>query len=343
MGAPSGTREIALRAQAALPALAASGAKERNRFLTYLAGLIIDNGEALIHANGVDMEAAEAKGLSGPLLDRLSLTAQGVRGLARGILDVAALPDPLGRIEEHSVLENGLGVGRMRVPLGLIAFICEARPGAVAEAAAMAVKSGNALVARPGSEAKESATMIGGFIREALKWSGLPEDAVAVLAGSGREAVMELVSLEGIVDLAIPRGGEGLIRHVTENSLVPVLRHYKGVCHLYVDLGSDLEMATNLIINGKASRPGTCNALECLLVHQDEAEGLFRLLVPEMLEKGITVRAHQNALPLLKKRMGAKAEKADPSDWGREYLDLIMAVKLVSGLDEALEHIRLYG
>ncbi|MDR2339797.1 MAG: glutamate-5-semialdehyde dehydrogenase [Deltaproteobacteria bacterium] len=335
-------RPLAIKAQESLPSLAASGGAARDGLLLRLADLLDLRAGEVLDANRRDMENGRAAGLPAPLLDRLELSPGRVADLAKGIREVAQLPDPLGAVEDFRELASGLKVGRMRVPLGLIAFICEARPGAVAEAAAMALKSGNALLVKPGKEAKESAAVIGSLIGEALTASGLPAGAVAVLAGTGREGVLELLRMDDLIDLVIPRGGEGLIRYVAENSRIPVLKHFKGVCHLYVDKGADLGMATELAVNGKANRPGTCNALECLLVHQDEAEGLFRLLVPRLVEKKVRVRAHEDSLPKLS-GMGDLLEKAVPSDWGKEFLDLVLALKCVASMDEALEHIRLYG
>jgi glutamate-5-semialdehyde dehydrogenase len=336
-------RETALKAKDSLAALAASSGRARNQALLSLASLIERNAGEILSRNQEDMDEGARSGLPGPMLDRLQLTPERVKGLSSGILDVARLPDPLGAIEDHKVLESGLKVGRMRIPLGVIAFICEARPGAVADAFAMAVKSGNALLVKPGKEAARTSGFIGGLISRALKEAGLPEGAVSVLSSAGHDGVLELLKMDDLVDLVIPRGGEGLIRFVAENSRMPVLKHFKGVCHLYVDQGCDLDMAVRLTINGKADRPGTCNALECLLVHRGEAGGLFPLLIPELQKNGIKVRAHESAWPFLDGRLPGLLEKAGEDDWGREYLDLILAVKVVDGMDGALSHIRLYG
>jgi glutamate-5-semialdehyde dehydrogenase len=336
-------RSAAEAARASLPALAASPAPARNLVLTTLASLIEKNSEKLLELNRRDLENGQKAGLSAPLLDRLELNPARVAGLRAGLLEVAGLPDPLGPIEDFRTLESGLSVGRMRVPLGVIAFICEARPGAVAEAAAMAIKSGNAILAKPGKEARLTSEYVGELIQEALGAASLPAAAAAVLASAGREGVLELLKMDDAIDLVIPRGGEGLIRFVAENSRIPVLRHFKGVCHLYVDEGADLDMAVRLIINSKANRPGTCNALECLLVDGREAPGLFPLLAPEIVKSKIKIRADEAAFQHLDGKIGGLLERAGESDWGREFLDLILAVKVVDGLGGALEHIRLYG
>ncbi|MDR2406242.1 MAG: glutamate-5-semialdehyde dehydrogenase [Deltaproteobacteria bacterium] len=334
---------LAQRAKDSLPTLFSSSSNTRNLALTTLARLLIERMDELISANQEDVEKARGSGFPEPLIDRLELNQTRVAGLAKGIQEVAALPDPLGAVEDLKVVESGLRVGRMRVPLGLIAFICEARPGAVAEAAAMALKSGNGLLVKPGKEAKNSSKCIGSLIGEALSQAQLSGDLVAVLSGTGREDLVELLKLSDYVDLVIPRGGEGLIRFVAENSRIPVLKHFKGVCHLYVDKGADLDMAVSLIINGKANRPGTCNALECLLVNQDEATQLFPRLIPLFKDNGIKIRAHESAYSHLEGHLGSLLQKADDSDWGKEYLDLTLSVKLVTNMEEALEHIRLYG
>jgi glutamate-5-semialdehyde dehydrogenase len=335
-------RETAEKAKGALPALAASPGAVRDALLSALAGLLEERSGGILEANREDMAKARAAGLPGPMLDRLELTPPRVRGLAQGIREVASLPDPLGGVEDFKELPSGLRVGRMRVPLGLIAFICEARPGAVAEAAAMALKSGNALLVKPGKESYGSSAAIGALIGEALSGAGLPLGAVAVLSGLPREGILEIVGMDDLVDLVIPRGGEGLVRFVAENSRVPVLKHFKGVCHLYVDKGADPKMAASLAIDGKTNRPGTCNALECLLVHQDEAEGFFKELVPGLVGHKVAVRACPRSKPHLS-GLGALLGDASEGDWGREFLGLTLAVRTVPGMGEALAHIARHG
>jgi glutamate-5-semialdehyde dehydrogenase len=252
-------RTIAKKANDSLDTLALSSVTTRNGVLIHLAEAIKNNTPKILEANKLDTDKAKEKGLSGALIDRLALTEARCYSLSDSLKELASLPDPLGAIEDLSTLENGLLVGRMRIPLGVIAFICEARPGAVVEAASMALKSGNAILIKPGKESYESSRVLGNLISSSISEFKLPEQSIKVLVDLEREEIIELIKLDDFVDLVIPRGGEGLIRFVTENSKIPVLKHYKGVCHLYVDENADLEMAKTTAINAKASRPATCN------------------------------------------------------------------------------------
>lgn len=335
-------KDIASRAAEGLSELAGSSALKRDSFLKSLSLNIETHIKDILSANLIDVKKARDSSLSEALIDRLTITEAGCRSLSESLIKVASLPDPLGAIEDMKLLPNGLYVGRMRIPLGLIAFICEARPGAVVEAAAMALKSGNGILVKPGKEAQESARVLGNLMREALESSGLPPGVLYVLADMEREGVKELVQMEDLVDVVIPRGGEGLIRFVTENSKVPVLKHYKGVCHLYVDSEADLIMAASIAINAKAQRPGTCNAMECLLVNNEIAEEFLQRLGPELKMKGIQVRSCPKALSILKP-LGVDVSLAEDSDYYKEYLDLILNLKVVDSMDEALRHIRTYG
>ncbi|MDR1041940.1 MAG: glutamate-5-semialdehyde dehydrogenase [Deltaproteobacteria bacterium] len=335
-------RDVAVAARAALPALARSPAGARNLFLERVARNLDENSKALLAENADDVSCARESGNTDAFLDRLALNRGRVESLAGSLRFTASLPDPLYGLEDVVRLDSGLTAGRMRVPLGVIAFICEARPGAVVEAAALAVKSGNAIVCKPGRDSCKSSGFLGAVMRRSLAEAGLPEDAVSVMPSLERDDVLELVSLDGVVDLVIPRGGEGLIRLVAENSRVPVLKHYKGVCHLYVDKGADVETAVKVIVDAKASRPGTCNALECLLVHAGEAEALLSALAPELKRRRVSVRAAKDCLPHLA-ALGDGAAEIAPGDYDREYLDLTLNVRAVPGLDGALEHIRLHG
>jgi glutamate-5-semialdehyde dehydrogenase len=336
-------RAAAEAAKASLPALARSTARDRDDFLLNLAENIIVNEEAILETNDLDVTRSRSEGRNAAFLDRLTIDPKRLDGLAQGIRDVAALPDPLGGMEDVTRLPSGLTVGRMRVPLGVIAFICEARPGAVVEAAALAVKSGNAIVCKPGSESRECSEILGAIIRHTLDQEGLPEDAVTVLSHAGREGVAELVSLDGLVDVAIPRGGEGLIRQVAESARVPVLRHYKGVCHIYVDSGADLEMALRVILDAKTSRPGTCNALECALVHADEAQFLLPKLAEHLMAAGVQVHASPECLGHMSVMGSGLLSEATAEDFGREFLALEMSVRTVTDMEDALAHIRRYG
>jgi glutamate-5-semialdehyde dehydrogenase len=330
--------EIAALTASALPALGASSGQIRNQVLLSLATLLENAEEELLAANEADLKEARANKLSEALIDRLALSPNRVSQLVAGLRETAALPDPLGAIEDYKTLPSGLMVGRMRVPLGLIVFVCEARPGAVAEAAAMALKSGNAIIVKPGKEVTHTAKALAPLLTEALKAAGLPGQAAVILPDLSHEGLKELISLNQYVDLIIPRGGENLIRFVDENAKAPVLRHFKGVCHLYVDEGADRKMALDLTVNAKVSRPGTCNALECLLVHQKEAPKFLPQVGSALIAQGVKIVSSPEALPYLP---GATKAKAD--DYGREFLSLKMAVKVVANLTEALDHIRQYG
>ncbi|MDR1081285.1 MAG: glutamate-5-semialdehyde dehydrogenase [Deltaproteobacteria bacterium] len=336
-------RAVAEAARASLPALARSSGTARSAFLERMAQNIRRSAKALIAENAEDVSASLSAGRTDAFLDRLALDQNRVDSLVRSLLQMASLPDPLYGVEETERLDSGLTVGRMRVPLGLIAFVCEARPGAAAEAAALAVKSGNAMVCKPGKESARSSRFLGAIMKRSLREAGLPEEAVAVLPSMDREEVLELVRLDGVVDLVIPRGGEGLIRLVAENSRVPVLKHYRGVCHLYVDRGADVPSSVRVIIDAKTSRPATCNALECLLVHEEAAPELAEALIPELRNNGVAVRASRSLMDLMRPLGEDLLSEAAPGDFDREYLDLVLNMASVPDLDAALDHIRLHG
>jgi glutamate-5-semialdehyde dehydrogenase len=336
-------KDKAKLAASGLDALAASSVLTRNRILLGWADDIAKNIPKLLEANQKDVENARKGGLSAALIDRLSLSEKSCLSLSESLREVASLPDPLGPVEDMKRLPNGLTVGRMRIPLGLIAFICEARPGAVAEAAAMALKSGNAILIKPGKEAAFSSGLLGEIMGETLSRSELPSSLVTVLADMERADVLELIQMEDLLDLIIPRGGEGLIRFVAENARVPVLKHYKGVCHVYVDECADLKMALEIVINAKAQRPGTCNALECLLVSDKVADAFLPMLAPKLLAHKIKIKASKEAYSILSPLMGKEAEEASESDYFKEYLDLILNVKTTKSMEEALLHIKTHG
>ncbi len=326
-------RELAERARRRLAEIAKG---DRDGALLAMADLLEARWGEVLEANRQDLEEAEAIGLSKAKLDRLALKEKDLKTLTEGLRQIAPLPDPLFRIEGLSKRPNGLRVGRMRVPLGLIGFIYEARPGATVEAVAVALKAGNAILLKGGKEARRSNEALVALWQEALRRAGLPEEAVGLVSG-GREAVLEMCRLE-LLDLLIPRGGEELIRLVQKEARVPVLAHAKGVNHLYVDRKADLPMALRLALNGKVQRPAVCNALEAVLVHEEVAEAFLPMLERAMREKGVELRACERALPLLKGAVPAR-----PEEWDQEYLDLILRVKVVSGLEEALDHIARHG
>jgi glutamate-5-semialdehyde dehydrogenase len=296
-----------------------------------------DPSSSLLVANAEDVAAARAAGLAEALVDRLVLDGARVRAMAEAVLAIASFDDPVGEVVGMKRRPNGLLVGRARVPLGVIAMIYEARPNVTVDAAVLCLKSGNAVLLRGGKEAARSNAALGELVREAVAMAGLPADAVQIVPPGDREQMKALVGMTGYVDLVIPRGGEGLIRFVAEHARVPVIEHYKGVCHLYVDEEADLDMALRLVENGKLQRPGVCNALECLLVHRAVAAPLLAR-VAALRDRGLELRADAEALPL-----APGARPAAEDDWGREFLAPVLAVRVVGSLDEALDHIARYG
>lgn len=291
----------------------------------------------MLAANRLDLERARNV-VSEAMLDRLALDPKRLEGIARAVLEIAALEDPVGEITGMRNRPNGLLVGRVRIPLGVVAMIYEARPNVTVDAAVLCIKSGNAVVLRGGSEAAESNLALGALVRAALEEVGLPGDAVQIVPPGEREATRALLGMTGLVDLAIPRGGEGLIRFVTENARVPVIQHYKGVCHLFLDEGCDAEMALRLVEDGKAVRVGVCNALECLLVHANEAARLLPRVDALAKEHGIELRACSRSLVHL-----PSAKAAQDEDFGHEFLAKILAVRVVDDFDGALADIARYG
>jgi len=325
------------RARATLPALARKTRSEKDAALGAIAESLRDHRASVLSANAEDHDAARALGTSEAMLDRLRLDDARVEAMARATLEVAALDDPVGHVVETTVRPNGLRVTRTRVPLGLIALIYESRPNVTAEVAALTLKAGDAVVLRGGSDALRSNLAIRDAVAVALRASGFPDDAVTLLDSRDRDSIRALVQTRG-VDLAIPRGGEGLIRFVTEHARVPVVQHYKGVCHLFVDQGADLDMAVSLAVNGKLSRPGVCNALECLLVDEADAARLLPPIARALIDGGCELRGDAAARALV-----PAMSAADEDDFGREFLAKVLAVRVVHGLDGALAHIARYG
>jgi glutamate-5-semialdehyde dehydrogenase len=331
--------ERAREAKLGARALGRASSGEKNAALLAMAEKIRENASRLKEENRKDTECATEKGLSKALVDRLTLTDTRIEEMAEGLTEVAQLPDPVGEITGMWDRPNGMKVGRMRVPIGVIGIIYESRPNVTADATALCLKSGNAVLLRGGSEAIHSNRAIVGILREAVSGAGLHEGAVTFLDTPDREAVMEMLKLEGLVDLIIPRGGEGLIRAVAENSRrIPVLKHYKGVCHLFVDRDADLAMATALAVNAKVQRPGTCNALETLLVDERVAEAFLPGAVEALAEEGVEVKGCARTRELV-----PSVKEAEEEDFHNEYLDLTLNVKVVADMDEAMEHIATYG
>jgi glutamate-5-semialdehyde dehydrogenase len=299
----------------------------------------LDAGQReVLDANEADLQAARAKGTTGAMLDRLMLDERRIGGLVSSVRSIAALADPVGEVISRTLRPNGLRVTRLRVPLGVIAMIYEARPGVTIEASALTLKAGNAVVLRGGSEAARSNAALAAIVGRGLEAAGLPRAAVQIVPFTDRDAVRALVQQSEYVDLAIPRGGEALIRFVTENARVPVVQHYKGVCHLYLDAGTDAVEAARIAVNAKMQRPGVCNALECLLVDAHDAERLLPPVAAALIAAGCELRGDERTRALV-----PEAAAAAPEDYGREFLDTILAVRVVDGLDGAMEHIARYG
>jgi glutamate-5-semialdehyde dehydrogenase len=330
-------RELAERARRASRQLASLSRGAKDAALAAIAERLRSDQSAISAVNARDLEAARAAGLDAALLDRLGMGPKVVESTAAGVEHIASLPDPVGSRSEMRRLPNGLLAGRQRLPLGVIAMIYEARPNVTVDAAALCLKAGNAVLLRGGKEAAHSNHYLGELIRSTLASVGLDPDVVQIVPPGDREAIRELLGLSELIDLAIPRGGEGLIRFVAENARVPVVKHYKGVCHLFLDRGADAEMAEKLALNGK-NRPAACNALECLLVHQADAERLLPGLGKAFTLAGIELRGCPRTLELV-----PGARPAADDDYGCEFLAKIIAVRVVRDIDAALDHVARYG
>lgn len=306
--------------------------------LELMARKLMENHEAIINENKKDLTGAHDAGLSPAMIDRLTLDRAVIESMAEGLKEVAALPDPVGEVTRMWTRPNGLQVGRMRIPLGVIGFIYESRPNVTVDAASLCLKSGNGVILKGGSEAIHSNLFLTGLLQEALQETGLPKHAIQAVPTTDREAVRVLLGLEDLVDIIIPRGGEGLIRFVTRHSRIPVLKHYKGVCHVYVDRYADLEMADEICFNAKVQRPGVCNAMETMLVHERIAGEFLPRMIAHFHEAGVEMRGCPKAVAL-----APDIKPAVEADWPEEFLGLVLAVKIVSSMDEALDHIDQYG
>ncbi|MGH2405101.1 MAG: glutamate-5-semialdehyde dehydrogenase [bacterium] len=332
---------LVARARHAAAALRTLPTEEKNRALLRLAGTLEAEADTLLRANAGDVADAEAAGRRPALVDRLRLTRERVRAMADGVRAVVGLPDPVGEVDEIQSRPNGMRVGRMRAPIGVILMIYEARPNVTIDAAALCVKAGNAAILRGGREARRSNAALGDLLGRV----GLPDGAVQVIADSDHALVTTLLGADGI-DLVIPRGNEGLIRSVVEHARMPVLKHFKGACHLFVDRDADLAMAARLALNAKVQRPSTCNALETLLVDAPIAPAFLPGMIRSLQEAGVEVRGCQQTREIAVAAGSALAQAITPAtdaDWGSEYLDLVLGVRVVDGLDEALAHIQRYS
>ena len=331
-------RGVAEAARAAARIVARAPAARRTRALTAIAEAIDRHRPAILAANATDMAAAREAGVTPALLDRLYLDDARITGLARAVADIAAAPDILGRIDRTEARPNGLEIQRVRIPLGVIAMIYEARPNVTTDAAALCLKAGNACILRGGREALASNRALLAAVQEGLATAELPVEAVQLVPVTDREAIAELVRLDDLVDLCIPRGGEGLIRYVAEHARVPVIKHYKGVCHIFVHAAADLERAIAIIENAKVQRPGVCNAVETVLIDRAIAPQLVPRLVARLVPT-VELRGDDAVCAL----GGPAVRPATEDDWYAEYLDLILAVRVVDGLDAAIAHIERYG
>ncbi|MBA3393788.1 MAG: glutamate-5-semialdehyde dehydrogenase [Deltaproteobacteria bacterium] len=331
-------RDIAVAARAAARIVAKASAETRTAGLLAIADAIDRATPDILEANARDVAAATAAGQTAALIDRLVLDTRRVAGLARAIREIAAAPELIGRVERTEVRSNGLEVSRVRIPLGVIAMIYEARPNVTTDAAALCLKAGNACILRGGSEALESNRALLAAVQAGLVAAGLPAETAQLVPVTDREAIAELVSLEGLIDLCIPRGGEGLIRYVAEHARVPVIKHYKGVCHVYVHAAADEAVALRIVENAKTSRPGVCNALETLLIDRAIAPTFVPALVAA-LGGTVELRGDESVRTF----GGPSVRAATEDDWYAEYLDLILAVRIVDGVDAAIAHIEQYG
>ena len=328
----------AAAAKKAAAKLAVTSTAVKNKALLTMAQALLDKQDEILAANAVDMENAAAKGMKSSMLDRLKLTEARIEGMADGLRQVANLPDPVGNVLDGKTLANGLTITKVRVPLGVIGIIYEARPNVTADAAGLCLKSGNAVVLKGGSEAMESNKAVAGILSEAATAAGMPEGAIQFIDTSDRQAVQDLIHMNGLVDVVIPRGGAGLIKMVVMNATVPVIETGAGVCHTYVDASADVEMAVKIAYNAKVQRPSVCNAMETLLVHKDAAAKFMPAMLAKYAEAGVEIRGDENV-----QSFDEAVVPVTEEDWATEYGDLRLSVKIVDSIEEAMEHIARFG
>jgi glutamate-5-semialdehyde dehydrogenase len=331
-------RQMAQDAKTAAGVISRSSTDQKNQALLTMADLLEKRAPVIFEENRKDLERAEAAGLSAAMVDRLTVSEKTIASMAEGLREVAAYTDPVGTMGPTRIRPNGLRVSKMRIPLGVIGIIYESRPNVTIDAAGLCLKSGNAVILRGGSEALHSNRALADIIGEALNTVGLPAQAAQVVPTEDRAAINVLLAQEECVDLIIPRGGEGLIRFVVEHSKIPVLKHYKGVCHVYVDAPSDMAMAEEIAFNAKVQRPGVCNAMETLLVHETVAGDFLPVMAKRFAQAGVELRGCANTCALL-----PDIKPATDADWPEEYLDLRLAVKVVDTMEAAMDHIARYG
>jgi glutamate-5-semialdehyde dehydrogenase len=338
MSIESTIMEMAKEARAASMEIARCTSNKKDEALLKIADKIEAQATYIQEENHKDLVMAKEMGLSDAMMDRLTVTDATVTSMAKGLREVFQLNDPVGSTSKAWLRPNGLEISRMRIPLGVIGIIYESRPNVTIDAAGLCLKAGNAVILRGGSEALHSNQALASIISQALAETGLPAKAVQVVPIKDREAVKILLNQEEFIDLIIPRGGEGLIRFVVENSTIPVLKHYKGVCHIYIDDGADLEMAQNICFNAKVQRPGVCNSMETMLVHRSISQEFLPQMAERFLKAGVEIRGCAETCRIL-----PDARKADEADWPEEYLDLVLAVKVVKDMDQAISHITKYS
>jgi glutamate-5-semialdehyde dehydrogenase len=330
--------ELVQKARLAAGRLASLSTTLKNQALIAMADALVANAEDILAENEKDLEAFGSSKDTQAMADRLRLTPERIEAMAEGIREIAKLVDPVGQTLNIRRRPNGMQVGRVRVPIGVIGIIYESRPNVTADSAALCLKSGNACVLRGGSEAIHSNTAIAAVLSEAAEKAGVPAGSLSFIDRTEREVVVELLKQDQYIDVIIPRGGESLMKLVTEQSRIPVIKHDKGVCHIYIDADADVAMATSIATNAKVQRPSTCNAMETLLVHQSSARAVLPDLVSELMKSGVEVRGCAKTLSLC-----PEVKPADESDYGQEFLSLILAVKVVRNIEEAMEHIARYG
>ena len=331
-------KNIAREARQASFVMARLGTDVKNRMLMAMSDALENQAAALIAENAKDLDTGRQKGLSAAMLDRLMLDEKRIMGVADALREVAALPDPVGEVTRMWKRPNELMVGKMRIPLGVIGIIYEARPNVTADAAALCLKAGNCVVLRGGSEAIHSNRAIAAILQGVLTEMGIPAAALSLIPFTERAGVLEMLKQEEYIDLIIPRGGESLIRFTVENSRIPVIKHYKGVCHVFVDKSADLDKAERIIVNSKTQRPGVCNALETLLIHRDVAAGFVPRIAATLAGLGVELRGDERF-----RQYAPQAKTATEEDWAAEYLDLILACRVVDDLDAAMDHINRYS
>ena len=330
------------RARAASKTLAYASTASKNLALKYIATSLIEETDSILESNRIDFDTAKLSGMDDAMLDRLMLDEPRIKGMAEDVLKVMALPDPIGEMIEMRTLENGLMIGKKRVPLGVIASIYESRPNVTIDISSLCIKSGNALVLRGGKEAFNSNKTLAGLVARACEKAGLPDGSVEFINNTERELVNYLLKMNHLIDMVIPRGGAGLINLVRTNSTIPVVAGGVGVCHTYVDCAANIDDAVKIVFNAKTQRPTVCNALDTAIVHEGIAADYLPLLAKELSAAGVEMRGDAKASTIIKDA-GFKCTQASKEDWGKEFLSLIIAIKVVDNIDEALKHIANYG